>query len=124
MKARCHKGSIEDTHTHTHTLSVINVQLQGQDCGRNRWVDSALFVHCTVSQDFVKVSSGLSRHGVPHCFDTARTGCGDGFAVNRTHPVSLVHLIGLHGRAQAERLGLLDYKIEKQLFISTKSFQD
>lgn len=45
-------------------------------------------------------------------------------AVNKTHSASLVHLIGLYGRAQEKRLGLLDYKIEKQLFISTKSPQD
>lgn len=43
---------------------------------------------------------------------------------NRIHPASLVHLIGLYGQARAERLGLLDYKIEKQLFISTKSLED
>lgn len=44
--------------------------------------------------------------------------------VNRTHPASLVNLIGLYGRVWVERLGLLDYKIEKQLFISAKSLQD
>lgn len=61
---------------------------------------------------------------MPQCFDTAKTSYGDNFVVNRTHLASLVHLIGLYGRALAERLGLLDYKIEKQLFISTKSLQD
>lgn len=44
--------------------------------------------------------------------------------VNRTHPDRRVHLIGLYGGAWLERLGLLDYKIEKQLFISAKSPQD
>lgn len=72
----------------------------------------------------MKVSTALSRHRAPQCFDTARTGYGDELVVSRTHPSSLVHLIGLYGRALVERLGLLDYKIEKQLFIFAKSFQD
>lgn len=72
----------------------------------------------------MKVSAGLPQHGVPGCLGTARTGNGNEFVVNRIHPASLVHLIGLYGRTLAERLGPLDYKIEKQLFISTKSFQD
>lgn len=117
-----------NTHTHTHIAEVQSMRrLQGQDCGRKRSVDVAVFfffVHCTVSQHLVKVNARLSRHRVPQYFDTARTGCGDQLAVNWTHPACLVHLIGLYGRPLAGRLGLLDYRIEKQLFISTKSFQD
>lgn len=44
-----------------------------------------LFLRRTVSQHLEKVSTGLSRCGVPQCFDTARTGYGDEFVVNGTH---------------------------------------
>lgn len=37
---------------------------------------------------------------------------------------AIVRLIGLYGRMWVKRLGRLDYKIEKQLFISMKSLQD
>lgn len=113
------------THAHTHIAEVQSMlRLQGQDCGRKRPVDITFFFFFCALHSFTTLGEGQRSTVTSQGATVARTGCGDQLAVNWTHPACLVHLIGLYGRPLAGRLGLLDYKIEKQLFISTKSFQD